>query len=348
MTTLAGRSGTITSARISRVLILAALLILVLAFLMLIGLLLGTPQLVPADLVTIANGGGTRLEQIVVPGLRLPRVLLGGMAGAMLALAGVLLQDAMRNALAGPELLGVSAGASIVIAAVTIFHLPLLWNLYPVAAMIGGVSAGAIVILSMRRLGDPVRLVLMGVALNALLYALIISIIVTSSNQSDVGLLYLYLLGSVANRSWDYVIMVAPWAVVGIPLALLTARWLNILQLGDDIAEGLGLRVVRTRLLLALLSAALVAAVVAACGPIAYVALAAPHLARRILRTTDARQVLPIAALIGAVLLVGADLVAKNLLDPLELPVGIWTTILAGPPLLILLRRQLGGRRTRP
>jgi iron complex transport system permease protein len=335
------------SARISRVLILAAVLILALALLGLLGLLLGTPQLVPSDLITIANGGGTRLERIVVPGLRLPRVLIGAMAGAMLALAGVLLQDAMRNALAGPELLGVSAGASVVIAAVTILHLPLLWNLYPVAAMIGGVSAGAIVILSMRRLGDPVRLVLMGVALNALIYAAIIIIIMMSDSQNDIGLLYLYLLGSIANRSWDYVQMILPWAVICIPLALLTARWLNLLQLGDEIAEGLGLRVVRVRLLLALLSAALVAAVVAACGPIAYIALAAPHLARRILRTTDARQVLPIAALIGAALLVGADLVAKNLLDPLELPVGIWTTILAGPPLLILLRRQLGGLRTR-
>ena len=335
------------SARISRVLILAAVLILALGFLIMLGLLLGTPQLVPSDLITIANGGGTRLERIVVPGLRLPRVLLGTMAGAMLALAGVLLQDAMRNALAGPELLGVSAGASVVIAAVTIFHLPLLWNLYPVGALLGGVSAGAIVILSMRRLGDPIRLVLMGVALNALLYAGIIIIIMMSSTQNDIGLLYLYLLGSIANRTWDYVQMIAPWAVICIPLALLTARWLNLLQLGDEIAEGLGLRVVRARLLLALLSAALVAAVVAACGPIAYIALAAPHLARRLLRTTDARQVLPIAALIGAVLLVGADLVAKNLLDPLELPVGIWTTILAGPPLLILLRRQLGGMRSR-
>jgi iron complex transport system permease protein len=347
MTTLAGRPGTLLSARISRVLILAAVLILALALLGLLGLLLGTPQLTPPDLVRIADGGGTRLERIVVPGLRLPSVLLGGMAGAMLALAGVLLQDAMRNALAGPELLGVSAGASVVIAAVTILHLPLLWNLYPVAALIGGVGAGAIVILSMRRLGDPVRLVLMGVALNALLYAGIIIIIMMSKEQADVGLLYLYLLGSIANRSWDYVQMVLPWAVICIPLALLTARWLNLLQLGDEIAEGLGLRVVRTRLVLALLSAALVAAVVAACGPIAYIALAAPHLARRILRTTDARQVLPIAALIGAALLVGADLVAKNLLDPLELPVGIWTTILAGPPLLILLRRQLGGLRAR-
>ena len=347
MATLTGRSGTMLSARLSRVLILAAVLVLVLALLMLLGLLLGTPQLVPSDLITIAGGGGTRLEQIVVPGLRLPRVLIGAMAGAMLALAGVLLQDAMRNALAGPELLGVSAGASVVIAAVTILHLPLLWNLYPVAAMIGGVSAGAIVILSMRRLGDPIRLVLMGVALNALIYAAIIIIIMMSDSQNDIGLLYLYLLGSIANRSWDYVQMILPWAVICIPLALLTARWLNLLQLGDEIAEGLGLRVVRVRLLLALLSAALVAAVVAACGPIAYIALAAPHLARRILRTTDARQVLPIAALIGAALLVGADLVAKNLLDPLELPVGIWTTILAGPPLLILLRRQLGGLRTR-
>ena len=113
----------------------------------------------------------------------------------MLALAGVALQDSLRNALAGPELLGVSAGASMVIAAITIFHIPVLLTVFPFLALAGGMLAGAFVILTMRRLGDPVRLVLMGVAVNALLYAGIISITVLGS-QTDVSVLYLFLLGS--------------------------------------------------------------------------------------------------------------------------------------------------------
>ncbi|HEX8219534.1 MAG TPA: iron ABC transporter permease [Chloroflexia bacterium] len=330
--------------KLGHVLVLGACLLLSLLGLMLVGLMLGTPQLQISDLLAIAGGGGDRLSQIVVPQLRLPRVVLGAMSGAMLALAGTLLQDSMRNPLAGPELLGVSSGASLVMAAVTIFHLPLPWNLYPLAALVGGMVAGSVVLFSMRRLGDPVRLVLMGVSVGALLYAMIITII-SLGDQNDVGLLYLYLLGSLANRTWDYVNQVWPWAVVCIPLALIMARPLNLLQLGDEVAEGLGLRVVRWRLVIVMLSAALVAAVVAVSGPISYVALAAPHIARRTLRTTDARQVLPTAMLAGSVLLVGADLLAKNLFFPIELPVGIWTTVIGGPLLLFLLRRHLGGAR---
>jgi iron complex transport system permease protein len=319
-------------------------LALALVGLMVVGLMLGTPQLTVPDLLTIADGGGSRLARIVVPELRLPRVILGALGGAMLALAGTLLQDSLRNALAGPELLGVSSGASLVMAAVVIFHLPLPWPLYPVAALLGGMLAGSIVLASMRRLRDPVRLVLMGVSVGALLYACIIAII-SLGDQNDVGLLYLYLLGSLANRTWDYVNLVWPWAAVCVPLALMMARPLNLLQLGDEMAEGLGLRVVRWRLAIMAVSAAMVAAMVAVSGPISYVALASPHMARRLLRSTDARQVLPVAMLIGSVLLVAADLLAKNLFSPIELPVGIWTTVIGGPLLLFLLRRHLSGSR---
>jgi iron complex transport system permease protein len=347
MATLTRQAGVLPPARISRVLILAVGLILALIMLAVLALSLGTPQLTLSDLNSILfHDGGSRLARIVVWQLRMPRLELGLLAGVMLALAGVVMQDSLRNPLAGPELLGVSTGASVVITVIIIFDLPVWMDLFPVLALLGSVISSGIVILTMRRLGDPVRLVLMGVAMNALLHSLIISIVVLG-NQNSVGLLYLFLLGSLANRTVDYVRLVLPWAVVGIPLALLAARPLNLLQLGDEVAEGLGLRVVRMRLLLALLSAGLVAAVVAACGPIAYVALVAPHLARRTLRTTDARAVLPIAALIGATLLLGADLLAKNLFDPLELPVGIWTTIIGGPLLVLMLRRQLGGPRRR-
>jgi iron complex transport system permease protein len=227
-------------------------------------------------------------------------------------------------------------------AAVVIFHLPLPWPLYPVAALVGGMLAGSISLMSMRRLGDPVRLILMGVSVSVLLGAAIIAII-SLGDQNDVGLLFLYLLGSLANRTWDYVNLVWPWAVVCIPLALLLARPLNLLQLGDEVAEGLGLRVVRWRLLIMALGAGMVAAVVAVAGPIGYVALVCPHVARRVLGTTDARQVLPASMLMGAALLVGADLIAKNLFSPLEMPVGVWTTIIGGPLLVVMMRRQLAG-----
>ena len=323
------------------------ILLLVLAGVALLALTLGTPILSLADLGVIVRGGGTPLARIVVTQLRLPRLLLGAVAGVMLALAGVLLQDSMRNALAGPELLGISAGASVVMAVITIFHLPVLWAWYPWLALVGGLLSGGVVLLSMRRMGDPVRLILMGVAVTVLLNAAITSIVIFGQQQ-DIGLLYLFLLGSLANRTWDQVQIVLPWAVVCIPLALLAARPLNVLQLGDEMAEGLGLPVVRTRLLLVVLSAGLVAAGVAVAGPIAYVALVAPHLARRVLGTPDARQVLPLAALMGAVLLTGADLLAKRLYDPLELPVGVCTTLIGGPLLLALVRRQLSGVRSRP
>lgn len=307
-----------------------------------LALMLGTPHLSPIQLWEILfSGDGNRIAQLVVIELRLPRVILGILTGASLALAGVLLQDTLRNALAGPELLGISSGAAVVMAAIIVLKLPVAIALYPSLALIGGLIGGGIVLLASRRIADPVRLLLIGAAITALLNALVIAIISLGMPEA-VSLLFLFLLGSLAARTWDYVQLVLPWVLVGIPLALLSARSLNLLQLGDEVASGLGLKVVRARLLIGLLSVVLVAAVVAACGQIGYIALLAPHMSRYILGTTDARQVLPIAALLGAVLLVGADLVARVAFAPQEFPVGIWTTILGSPVLLLLLRRKLG------
>lgn len=313
----------------------------------LLSLLLGTPNLSLPDLWAIFNGGGTPLARLVVTQLRLPRLVLGVLAGAMLALSGGLLQDSLRNPLAGPELLGVSAGATVVVAAITIFHLPVLLIAIPWLALLGGLLGSSMVILTMRRMNDSVRLVLTGAALTALLNACVI-IFMSLGSQNDLSILFLFLVGSLANRTWVHVQLVLPWALVAIPLALLCARPLNILQLGDDMARGLGLPVLRVRLLILVLSTALVAAVVAVCGPISFVALLAPHLARRALKTSDARVILPCAALLGAVLLTGADLFAREAFAPQELPVGIWTTLLGGPFLIFLLRRQVRKPRGAP
>jgi iron complex transport system permease protein len=325
--------------RRAQILILVAGCVGLLGSIGLLTLLAGTPNLSSSDLWVIANGGGAPLARIVVTQLRLPRLVLGILAGAMLALSGGLLQDALQNALAGPELLGVSAGATVVVAAITILHLAVTFSVVPWLALAGALIGSSIVILTMRQIKNSVRLVLTGAALTALLNASVI-VFISLGSQNDISVLFLFLVGSLANRTWMHVSLVLPWAALGIPLALLCARPLNILQLGDDVARGLGLPVTRVRLLTLVLSSALVSVVVAVCGPISFIALLAPHLARRILKTSDARAVLPCAALIGAVLLSGADLFAHQAFAPQELPVGIWTTLIGGPFLLLLLRRK--------
>ncbi len=325
-----------------RLALLIALLALVLAALGLAALLHGTPRIgALAELWPILlEGDGQRIARLVVWELRLPRLLLAALAGAALATAGVLLQDALKNPLAGPELLGVGAGAALVVAIVVVFRAPLPFALLPPAALCGGLLAGLVVLAAMRRSKSSVRLILLGAALTALLNALLICVI-SLGEQQEVAALYQYLLGSLAGRDWRHLSLAAPWLLIGLPLAALCARPLNLLQLGDEVAEGLGLPTVRTRALILALAATLTAAVVAVCGPVGFVALLAPHLARRLLGSGDARLVLPAAALLGATLLVGADLLARLAFAPIELPVGIWTTALGGPALLILLRRQL-------
>ncbi|MFW5825591.1 MAG: FecCD family ABC transporter permease, partial [Marinobacter sp.] len=149
------------------------------------------------------------------------------------------------------------------------------------------------------------------------------------------------LVGSLTGRDWTHLGLVWPWLAVGLPVAMALARSLNLLQLGDEIAQGLGLAVFRTRVLLMLVAIALTASVVAVCGPIGFVALIAPHMVRGLLRTTDARQVLPISALLGALLLTVSDLLARELFSPTELPVGLVTVALGSPVALFLLRRLM-------
>ena len=322
--------------------LLLAGLVLALAGMGLVALFFGTPRLnAPAELwAVLFEGGGRRIAQLVVWELRLPRLLLAALAGAALGTAGVLLQDALKNPLAGPELLGVASGAALVVAIVMVFRAPLPFVLLPPIALVGGLGAGLVVLAAARHSRNPVRLILIGAALTALLNALLVCVI-SLGEQQDVAALYQYLLGSLAGRDWRHLSLAAPWLLIGLPLVALCARPLNLLQLGDEVAEGLGLRTVRTRVLILALAATLTAAVVAVCGPVGFVALLAPHLARRLLGSGDARMVLPAAALLGATLLVGADLLARLAFAPIELPVGIWTIALGGPALLILLRRRL-------
>ncbi len=304
-----------------------------------IGLLVGNPRLDIAGVVDAWQASADDPLHVVVTQLRAPRIVLALLAGASLGLAGALLQDSLRNPLAAPELLGVSGGCALVVASVAVLGLPIGRNLLPAAATVGGLVIGLGVIVVGRRRSDPAVLVLTGLACSTFLTGCVIAIL-TLGAPSDVGLFYQYLLGSLANRSWDDVTSVLPWAVVFLPLGIALSRRLNVLRLGDDVAASLGVNVLATRRLVLVTTCGLTAAVVAVTGPIGFVALISPHIVRKATRSANAWVVTAGAVVVGAVLLLLADQLGRALTHPREVAAGVWTVLLGAPVLLMLLRSR--------
>ncbi len=302
----------------------------------------GIPTLSMSEVWGILRGEeAERLARLAVLEIRAPRVALAILSGAALGLTGAMMQDSLRNPLAAPELLGVASGASLAVAVVTLFQVPLLLVFYPWAALVGGLLAGAMVIMAAKGARSPLQVVLVGVAVTVFINACIIALISLAGTSGSVLVLFFFLLGSLANRTWEHVWIVAPWVAVCLPLGLLLARPLNTLRLGDHAAQSLGMRVGRVRMVVLLLGAGLVAAVVAVTGPIGWIGLLAPHLSRRVLRSEDPRKSLAFSALMGAALLTMADVGAKLAIAPAETPVGLWTAVVGGPVLLLLLRDRI-------
>lgn len=279
--------------------------------------------------------------------LRVPRVLLGVVCGVALGMVGVLLQDSLRNPLADPDLLGIAQGASFALAVSTIFPEIMPDIARPVVCLTAGLLAGGIVVAFSGTIRDPVRVVLAGVVCSAFFATLttIVLLLAPYSRTGGLASYFRYVTGSVSAAQWSQLGMVAPWLTVGIPAALLSGRALNLLQLGDDLATGAGLNPFRARLMLILVAMVLVSPVIAAIGPIAFVALFAPHIARGVLASNDARQVLVVSALSGAVLLLAADTAGRLLFFPAEIPAGIWTVAMVGPAAIAVVGR-MAGRRT--
>ena len=327
-------------ARLSRVSLVILIFLAALLGMGLLSLMIGVTEISPSEVLAILfSNQGER----VIWDVRLPRFLLGSMAGASLAVAGTMLQDALKNELADPGLLGVSTGASLVVASIVIFGIPIPSGTRPLFALGGGLLAGIVILVSTRLTRDTVRMLLIGAAMAAFFGALI-TIVVALGNPDELRALYSWLVGSLIGRDWEDVRLALPWVAVALPVALLFGRPLNLLQLGDDMAEGLGLPVFRTRAIIFLIAIVLTASIVAVCGPIGFIALIAPHMVRGLLQSSDARQVLPGSALLGALLLTSSDLVAREIISPAEMPVGLITVAVGSPIALYMLRRLIGKR----
>ena len=276
---------------------------------------------------------------LVVHTFRLPRILLAFLVGAALATSGALMQGITRNPLADPYLLGVSGGAALVAVAIIVWFREVPINLLPWGAFGGALlTAGVIFVLAWRKgSSTPIRLILIGIALEAVIGALT-TIMLLFGDINDVQQAYVWLTGSVYGRNWEHVRALGGWLLVFLPVAFLMARSLNTLGLGDDTAKGLGQLVEWQRGLMLVISVALAAAAVAVSGTIGFVGLVAPHVTRRLVGPAH-EGMLPVSALFGGALLVLADLIGRWVIAPSELPIGIVTAIIGAPYFLFLLYR---------
>lgn len=317
-----------------------------LALLCTAALSLGRPLLSPAGLAQ-ALADRESLPGVIVWEIRLPRLLLGLLAGTALGCAGLLLQEALRNPLAVPELLGVSAGAAAVVAAVTVFSLPVASALVPPLALAGGVAGGSICLVTARRARGADSMLLTGAAVSTALGGLVYAI-TSMADQFQLGLVFRYLMGSLIGAGWDELGMVAPWLALAAPAVVLCLPLLGVLALGDEGAGALGLDPARARMVVLAVAAALVAVVVAACGPVSWVGFLAPMLARRLHPLASPRLRLLWAALLGGTITVAADLAARTVFYPIELPLGAFTGTVGVIGGLLLLRGHLGKQALAP
>ena len=274
----------------------------------------------------------------IVHDLRIPRTVLAIAVGVALGIAGALMQGHTRNPLADPGLLGVEAGAAFaVVIGIHVFGVTDLTG-YAWFSLVGaGLAAAAVFAIGSTRGGpDPVSLVLAGSAVSALLFALTQVVVLRDIETLDAY--RFWAVGSVAGRGTDVLWEVLPFILVGLLLAALSASTLNLLQLGDDVAVSLGLHPVRHKVIGVLGVMMLTGAATAACGPIGFVGLVVPHVARRF-AGVDYRWVIPYSALVGGLLVVVADVLGRVVVRPAELQVGIVMALVGGPVFVHLVRR---------
>ena len=267
---------------------------------------------------------------------RLPRALLAIIIGGALAISGVLVQSVVRNPLASPDILGINNAAGLVAVTVLIFLPNLAFYWLPIFAFIGGVLSFILLWMIWGFNFRPIKMAIIGVALSALWAA--ISHYLMLTNPVEINTAMLWLTGSLWGRSWAYVNVVLPWLLVLLPLPFIFCRDLDTLGLGENKAATLGVSVNKTQILVLVLAVALSTTAVAICGPIAFLGLVAPHLARKLVGGRH-RTLLPAAMLIGTLLLQISDILARVIDPPTELPAGILTAIIGAPYFFYLLMR---------
>ncbi|MFJ4252936.1 iron chelate uptake ABC transporter family permease subunit [Microbacterium sp. NPDC090003] len=317
-----------------------ALIALALSATVLLSLSIGAREVALPLVWDALRGAGSDADAATALALRIPRTVLGLLVGAALGVAGALIQAVTRNPLADPGILGVNSGAAFAVAiAVGVFGLTappaFLWFAFGgalittiVVYLIGSAGRGSV---------SPARITLAGVAIGAVLSGITSAMLL--ANPRGFNAMRAWEAGIIADRGWEVVLVAGPYLAVGLVLALLLGRPLNAVALGDDLARSLGSSVLRTRILSIVAITLLCGTATAMAGPIAFIGLMIPHVARWIVGP-DQRWILAYSALLAPILLLASDVLGRVVLRPGELPVGIVTAFVGAPVLIVLVRKQ--------
>lgn len=306
-----------------------------------LSLINGSVEISSAQVFGTLFGDATLIDETkrqILENIRLPRTIVAILVGVNLSLSGAILQAVMKNPLADPHIIGISSGAGLF----GIFVMMVAGDagaLVTPAAFVGAMLAAALIYLLAWKDGiRPIRVILAGVAVSAFLGAGISALLIFYSDKVHGALLWM--VGGLSARSWQHVELLLPYSIAGTLATFLAARHLNVLQLGDEVAKGLGLRVNLVRTILTAIAALLAASAVCVVGLLGFVGLIVPHTARLILGS-DYRLLLPGAAALGAAVVTISDIFARTIFAPTELPVGILMAMLGAPFFLYLLRKEL-------
>ncbi|MDR1205602.1 MAG: iron ABC transporter permease [Peptococcaceae bacterium] len=316
--------------------------VLILSFI--ISMNTGYTKLSPQDTLRALFGGGTDKENLILFDFRLPRIVISMLAGMGLALSGCTIQGVSKNALADPGLLGINAGAGLmVVLYVMFFGAQTFLSVFtlPFLALAGAGAAAVLIYALAFKKGEgiaPLRLILTGVAVQAGISALT-TLLVVKLDETQFDFVAAWQAGSIWGSNWRFVLALLPWLLLLIPYVLYKARVLDVLNMDDDVARGLGASVEGERRGLLAAAVMLAASCVAVSGSISFVGLVAPHLARRLVGPKHA-ILLPVCALTGAVLVSAADTAARVIVQPSEIPTGIMTAIIGAPYFLYLLAKS--------
>jgi iron complex transport system permease protein len=326
--------------RYYRFVLLSALILVLILCVLHIGV--GSVELTPSEVIAaLLNHPYQPFHRIIVWDLRMPRTLIALLAGAMFGLAGAILQSIMRNPLAEPEMTGATSGAvllAVLFQTWTADQPEQLGLVLPLVALLGGLLAGGIVyVLSWQRKSASIRLILTGILVSAVLRSCTSMLLLLQ--QDTVGNVLLWLIGSLDGRVWVNLQVMWPWAALALPFGLTCAGLANALQLGDMSATSLGVNVTQARTLLLFAAILLTSTAVAVVGGITFLGLIAPHIARRIVGS-DARRLFPFSMILGAIILLAADILSQILFQPTTLPVGAILAVLGAPFFLYLVWRS--------
>lgn len=321
-----------------KVVLVIVLLSILLCGMIMLALSVGSDFIHPVTVLNELFGYGTGEYLFTIQTLRLPRVLLALLVGMALAISGLILQGLIRNPLAAPDIIGVTSGASVGAMIFLVYFGTVSIHYLPLAAIIGGgIVSSIIYLLSWKKGVTPIRIVLIGIGISALMKGIVTMLIVTGEEIRTTRA-YIWLTGSLYGANMQDVYLLLPWVVILILLTFVMARVINVKELGDDIALGVGVRVQVYRLLFLLISVMLAGSAVAFVGGIAFVGLVAPHISRMLVGRSFA-ALIPISAIVGSIIVIFADIIGRTAFLPKDLPAGVFTAAIGAPFFIYLLFR---------